>query len=131
MVLQKILKSDHILSGRVLPNALFELRRNYQINSLALHLPNLPLGNLLVYRSQKGPQSLCAFRDDLAPSLSQCSFGRKNYRVLSILLVQANGWKDKVWIASMAGCDWKGYWSLLNNSSSTTSKALPARDRRL
>ena len=98
MVLQKILKSDHILSGRVLPNALFELRRNYQINSLALHLPNLPLGNLLVYRSQKEPQSLCAFRDDLAPSLSQCSFGRKNYRVLSILLVQANGWKDKVWI---------------------------------
>ena len=68
------------------------------MNPRALHLLDLRLGNFVVYCSQKEPQPFRPFRDNLPPPLSQCSFGRKNYRILGILFIQINRGKNEVWI---------------------------------
>ena len=55
MVLQKILKSDHIRSCRVMGNILFKPRWNNHLNPRGLHLPYLRLEHSVVNRSQKEP----------------------------------------------------------------------------
>jgi hypothetical protein len=84
MVLQKILKGDHIRSFRILGNTLLQVQGNNHVNPRCLHLRDLSFGYSLVNRSQEEPKSLRPFRHNLAPPLSQRSLGREDYRILSI-----------------------------------------------